>query len=282
MASGDAPVDGNPGHGSAGHGGFVQFPAATFNADPASLGAYDRVHSKWLPVFRAWVAPDGNHYAYSVNPVGPGPVTGTIHIVDVTTGADRSILVPAPSNVIDYESEGVYVVRVVPSSGAPPSGLTLVDPAAGTFKQIATSGIWTAVGGGFAWGADLDPSIAPPAGGGPNAANRVRKLDLKTGAAASVAQYPGMSVQVLGVDSVNTIVSAMSGSDYSVARLDGTKMFIGPVANSNPTAPIVVDGKAIWFSSASGTVWRWDDPALGIHQAATSSLQTAVIAGACR
>ena len=282
VASGDGPVDGNPSHGATGHGGFVQFPTGAFTPDPSSMGTYDRARSKWLPVFRTAVSPDGSHYAYSVNPVGPGPLTGTIHVVDGNSGADRSIVVPSPSNVIDYAAEGIYVDRVVASSGAPPSGLALIDPVGGTYRQITATGTWTAVGGGFAWGADFDSSIPGPAGGEPNPANRLRKLDLKTGAATTVAQYPGMGVTILGVDSGLPVVSAMNGSDYSVSRLDGTKMFLGPVSNANPASPIVSDGGAIWFSSSGGDVWRWDDPAAGIHRVASTPLQGAFVAASCR
>jgi hypothetical protein len=237
-------------------------------------------------VFRAWVSPDGHHYAYTVNPVGAtGPVTGTVHIVDVATGADRPLTVPSTSNVLSYEAEGVYIVHVVPASGAPTSGLTLVDPSSGSFRQITAQGIWNAVGGGFAWGADLDSSIPAPSGGNPNPANRLRKVDLKTGAITVVAQYPGTDVEVLGIDAGQPVVASgqvPNGPAYSISRLDGTKMFAGPVSNSNPTSPIVSDGGAIWFSSRSGAVWRWDDPQVGIHQVASTPLSGLMVAGACR
>jgi hypothetical protein len=285
VASGDAPLDGNPGHGTPGHGGFVQFPSGTFTSDPASLGTYDRAQSKWLPVPRAWVAPDGSRYAYSVNPVGTsGPVTGTIHVVDVASGADHPIVVPSTSNVLSYESEGIYVVHVVPSSGAPSAGLGLLDPASGSFKQITASGTWSAIGGGFAWGADLDSSIAPPPGE-MNAANRLMKVELKTGTASVVAKYPGASVRILGVDSGQPVVSlgpVPNGPAYSVNRLDGMKMYAADAAGTIPTAPIVNDDGAIWFSSLSGNVWRWDDPHMGIHSVVTTPLQSVVVAGTCR
>src|SRR5262245_6664422 len=162
VASGDAPVDGSPAHGSAGHGGFVQFPAGTFAADPASLGSYDRALGRWVPVFRAWVSPDGARYAFPEYRTAPGPVTGIIHVVDVATGADHPFNVPAPSMPVGFESEGVYVVRVLPNSDAPTQGLAVFDPAGGGLRQVTASGTWYAVGGGGAFGVDLDPGIAPP------------------------------------------------------------------------------------------------------------------------
>jgi len=280
VAGGDAPIDGNPAHGSAGHGGFVQFPTATFSADPASQGTYDRARSRWLPVSRAAVSPDGEHYAYTANQPATGPMAGSIQVVDVATGAQRSIAVPAPSNVLSWESDGIYVVRVIPSSGAPPQGLVLVSPTAGTFRQISADGIWTAIVGGKAWGTDVDTSIAPPAGGGPGAANRVRQLDLVTGAASTFASYPGENVSVLGGGGPTPLLTRTTATLYSVVGSGGT-LFSGPIANGNPAAPVVADGSATWFSSFSGAVWRSDSGG-PIRQVATTSLTASIVTGACR
>jgi len=280
VAGGDAPIDGNPAHGSAGHGGFVQFPTATFSADPASQGTYDRARSRWLPVSRAAVSPDGEHYAYTANQPATGPVAGSIHVVDVATGTERSIPVPAPSNVLSWESEGIYVVRVIPSSGAPPQGLVLVNPTASTFRQVSADGIWTQIVGGKAWGADLDAGIAPPAGGGPGAANRVRQLDLATGAASTFASYPGENVSVLGGGGPVPLLAHTTATTYSVVATGGA-LFSGAIVNSNPTVPLVVDGTVTWFSSFSGAVWRSDSGG-PIHQVATTPLTASMVAGACR
>src|SRR5215475_3877115 len=89
IASGDAPVDGRTADGTAGHGGFVRVPGGAFTADPASLGTYDRAVSRWLPVFRAWVSPDGTKYAWSEYRTATGPVTGIVHVVDAASGAEH-------------------------------------------------------------------------------------------------------------------------------------------------------------------------------------------------
>lgn len=284
VAGGDGPIDGVASHGTAGHGGFVVFPGGTFTADPASLGSYDLARAKWLPVLRDWVSPDGQHYAYTLNQPGGGPVAGNVHIVDVATRADHVFPLPAPSNVVSYEPEGVYVTRVVPNSGAPPAGLTLVDPATGAFHQIAADGVWTAVGGGFGWGADLDSTIAPPTTEGPGIANRLRKLDLKSGAVSTVAQYPGASIRLLGIDQGSAVVSAINGSTFSISRTDGAKLYAGPVGTSNPGPPIVSESDRIWFGSASGAVWRFDRAAAGtgVHQVASTSVMGLQVAGSCR
>ena len=279
-------MDGDPAHGAAGHGGFIQFPSGSFTPDPASLGSFDRAFSKWLPVPRAWISPDGKRYAYSVNPPGNGPQTGTIHLVDVATGSDRPFLVPSTSNVVSFEAEGVYIAHVVPNSGAPPTGLTLVDANTGSYRQIAAAGTWSAIVGGSAWGADLDSSIAPPANAGPGAANRIRKLDLKAGVVTAQLPSPGVNVQVLGPDAGQAVIAygqSVNGPAYSIGRTDGVKMFTAEsVSTSNPAAPIVSDNGAIWFSSQSSALWLWDSPQTGVREVATGPPQGAVVAGTCR
>lgn len=59
-------------NGQPGSGGFVVFPSAKFQADPASSVKSDAVYGmsfdlaagKWLPVPRSYISPDGTRYAY--------------------------------------------------------------------------------------------------------------------------------------------------------------------------------------------------------------------------
>ncbi len=282
VASDDAPVDGRLADGASGRGGFVTFPGGTFAADSTSLGSYDRAHTKWLPVLRDRISPDGNRYAWGEYRTDSGPTTGIIHVVDAGTGADHTVLVPAPSMVVSYETDGIYVARVVPNSGAPPQGLTLVDPTgAGTFRQIVADGTWTYIGGGFAFGADLDPSIPELAGvGGPGRANRVRKMDVQTGAISVVSTSPSAQSTILGVSPATPVVSVETATSYKVV-IGGTTLFSAGPSDGNPRGPIVVDGSTIWFSSLSGAVWRWDGSGPAA-QVATVPLKGVQVAGACR
>ena len=152
VASGDAPTDGNPAHGQAGSGGFLTLPGAAFSKDAQSLAAYDSAAAKWLPVPRAWISPDGTHFAWPENRAAAGPVTGIIHVVEVASGADKPVIVPAPSMPVSYEAGGIFITRIVPNSDAPPQGLSKIDPGNGSFKQVVADGNWTALGGGFAFG----------------------------------------------------------------------------------------------------------------------------------
>src|SRR5260370_16599980 len=71
-------IDGGPGQ----PGAFIEFPSGIVTPDPAAVGPgsisrpgrelvdyfygryYDRAYSRWLPVSRVNVSPDGSHYAY--------------------------------------------------------------------------------------------------------------------------------------------------------------------------------------------------------------------------
>lgn len=276
LASGDAPVDGRPADGAGGHGGFLELPSGAFTADPASLGSYDRAVSRWLPVFRAWVAPDGTRYAWA------DPQERAVHMVDAASGADRPVALPDPAVVVSYENEGVYLARAVPNSGAPATGLYLL--ASSGPGEVAAEGRWVAVGGGFAFGLDVDPAVAPPAGGGPGAANRVRRLDLRSHAVTTVASYPGAGVQVLGVYGSQPLIAVTAGAIYTVFLGGGasaTTVFTGPTADADPAGPTVVDGATVWFSSRAAAVWRW--PGTGrATRVADVPVRGPQVAGGCR
>jgi hypothetical protein len=255
VASGDAPVDGRAGDGTTGHGGFIQFPAATFTADPASLGDYDLGFTRWVPTFRAWVEPAGAHYAWGENSV--------VHIVDVAHSADQQVTVPAPSAVVSFETGAIYLARVVPGSGAPTQGLATIDAAGGGYHQIAGDGVWSAIGGGFAYGQDQ---------------GHVRKLDLHTGAVSDAGAYQG-TTQVLGATATVPLVAVTSGSTYTVYA--GTaSVFSGAPGDADPVGPVAVDGSVVWFGSRGGAVWRWDGNG-SVARVASVPFGAVVIAGGC-
>src|SRR5207248_8874508 len=252
VASGDAPTDGNPAHGQAGSGGFLTLPGAAFSKDAQSLAAYDSAAAKWLPVPRAWISPDGTHFAWPENRAAAGPVTGIIHVVEVASGADKPVIVPAPSMPVSYEAGGIFITRIVPNSDAPPQGLSKIDPGNGSFKQVVADGNWTALGGGFAFGGDVDSTVAPPPANGPGAFyNRIRRLDLNTGAITPVQSYPGSSVRVFGTLGPTPIVGVQTPAGRFQVQVPAV-IYDQPSSQSAPTEPIVVDGTTVWFSGHQG------------------------------
>ena len=232
VASSDAPVDGKSGDGATGKGGFVQFPGATFSPDPASLGDYDLGFTRWVPVFRAWVEPNGGRYAWAEN--------SAVHVQDVAHASDQIVSVPAPSMVVSFETGAIYVARAIPGSGAPTQGLGVIDPASGSYRQIVADGVWSAIGGSFAYGQDQ---------------GHVRKLDLHSGAVSDVGAYQG-TTQVLGATDTAPLVAVTAGGNYTVYA-GTTSVFAGAAGDADPTGPAAVDGSVVWFGSRGGAVWRW-------------------------
>jgi hypothetical protein len=251
VASGDAPVDGRSGDGTTGKGGFVQFPAASFTPDPASLGDFDLGFTRWVPTFRAWVEPDGAHYAWADNNV--------VHIVDVASGGDHPVTVPSASIVVSYETEGVYVAA---TAGQSTQGLTLIDGNGG-LHPITASGVWSAIGGGAAYGQDQ---------------GQVHRLDLKSGAVSNVGAYQG-TTQVLGATGSGPLVAVTSGGMYTIYS-GTTSVFSGAPGDADPTGPAAVDGSVVWFGSRSGAVWRWDGGG-SVSRVASVPFGAVVIAGGC-
>ena len=265
-------------HGTTGGGGFVQFPGAAFTADPQSLGTYDLAARKWLPVPHAWVAPDGTKYAWPEYRRVSGPATGIIHIVDVASGADRTLTVPAPSMPISWESSGLYIAGAVPFSDAPPSGLSLLDTATGGLRQITPSGAWWIVGTDSAYGADLDPATGAPGSQGPGAANRLRSVRLDTGAISTIQTFPGQQVQLVGVQAANPVF-VLTGSGRTQVHIGTSTIYDQPTGSAPPMGPAQLDGTAIWLS---GTGAVWHSVAGGQLERIQTPVQVSQVAGACR
>lgn len=191
-------------------GGFVTFPAGTYEADAAGLFTrdstsgryrsaavpvllgmgmnvnpsplrpdvyYDRALQRWLPAGRQTVSPDGTRYAYV-----DGEVFGAhrLHVVDVRTGSEKLItdgLPSEPMRVIDFTAAGIYIA----ASWEVGNGVALVDPASGKVSGvdgwIGTSLVLDDV----VWETRVDPRDQHPAGWGMGAfPNSLARLDLRT------------------------------------------------------------------------------------------------------
>jgi hypothetical protein len=176
-------------------GGFLVFPDGTYTSDPLShettdeaiknlrtvldpalhgpqdysmdQPVFDARSSRWLPVPRTAVSPDGSRYAYSqylypgnapVSPP-PAPIGSLIRVVTIATGDDRVIYRGVPYDVVGWNPEGVYLRRPCTDAYCK-GGMWLLDPAGGSLQQVAAplsqvSGVnrvpvWSALGGGAA------------------------------------------------------------------------------------------------------------------------------------
>ena len=288
VASGDAPVGGSATSGHAGAGGLITLPGGAFAADPQSLGAYDGQLSRWVPVRYAELSADGSHYAFPEYGTG----TGVVHVTEVAGGSDQAFNVPTPHGVAAFQAGGVYLNRIVPNSDAPPSGLGVLDPAGGSFRQVSADlHSWTVVGGDAAWAVDLDPSDPNPpprTGPGPAPGDRVIRLDLQTGAVSNYLTIFGSSLLVLGLDSAGLpIIAIQTPTSYAIlVTASRTLIFSGPPIGStagaaNPYGPALSDGHGTWFPSLSGVVWLWQPDTATARQVASTGLAGVQIAGPC-
>src|SRR5690348_16576883 len=140
---------------------FLSFPSLTLTVSGYDGMYYDRAYSKWVPVPRFAVAPDGAHYA-SIENTGSDFV---LHVVAVATGKDAPIhfatqTFNGQSSVFDYSADGIYVVtgfeHLFP-------GLWLVNPSTGQMRQVSRD-IYPVLsaGNGIVWTEAVNPADPNP------------------------------------------------------------------------------------------------------------------------
>jgi hypothetical protein len=239
--------------GPPGSGGFIVFPGGTFVADPNSSvslppGApspapgygfgitgltYDRAYSKWLPVLRAWVSPDGTRYAY--------PSASSIYVQDVADSNNVELGSGRAWSIVAVQPEGVY------ASVAQTAGLWLL-PYTGSPRQIATSGYWQAAAAGAAYGT---PTSAVPQG----ASSSIIKLDLATGVISDWFGRPSSQASVSGFDAQGDPIIQVSYTTQGIewwlttapskgVPLGGSNGYYGQVAFQGTP---VGDSHGVWF-----------------------------------
>jgi hypothetical protein len=294
VASSDAPVDGNPADGVTGHGGFVSWPAGVFTVDTSSMGSYDAVVGKWLPVPPAWVAPNGSSYAYTRG--------ATVHVISVSDGSDKQFAVPHTAQVVVYDAAGVYLEQVIPNSDAPPHGLGLLNPVTGAYSEIVPGGwtgdLWYPVEhAGLAYTLQLNTSFGQPPQDGPKpVGNELNRIAVSSnGGLISVMAIPDAALQVVGFDGGDQpVLSARSWSYYRIytaasiktggtpSAPAGPPAYEGlPTADANPVGPAQGDAHGVWFGSAAGSIWLYS-ASNGMRKVADLSWRSPVIAGTCR
>src|SRR5579872_3224330 len=168
---------------------------------------YDRAYSRWLPVGRQAVSPDGAHYAY-VDVTDPGSGAFTIHVVDVRSGADHAYReleaaagLSAPGiEVFDYAAEGIYLTQ---SFERVWGDVWLFDQRTNTIRKAATMvDPQLSAGGGF-WYGDVNSADPSPLLTGSSAgtlSDEVFRYDIKTGARTLWLYRPGYGLSVMGLD----------------------------------------------------------------------------------
>jgi len=291
----------NDGGGQRAHVGFAAFPSQSVIEDNSAPGGslfYDRAYSKWLPVLRDAVSPDGRSYAFSKLAGNAYANSGSeVHVVDVATGVDRVIYTGSyPFAVLDFAAGGVYLTSAVPEGYQ--RGLWFLSAAGGSPPRLISSSIASpAVGGGAGWGIDFNPADPHPAPGGlEGPMNRLLRYDLATGAVEPWFYQPGASLYPLGFDAnghpfvrsevpvPGSATFAESTEIWLVAAAGTATRLSDDQSASAPGNLGAVDSHGAWFSSGYGsggasTVWLF---AAGHMQAvAAVNLAQVSIAGGC-
>jgi hypothetical protein len=285
-------------HGVVGRGGFITFPAGTFQTDPQSRGTYDAAVGKWLPVPYSWIAPDGSAYAYTDG--------ATAHLVNAKTNLSRSVPLPHQAMVIGYDTSGVYLVQVTPNTDANRLGLDLLDPITGaaSYTQLHPGHqlSYTIVHDGFAYVVEGSENSGQfPTDGPKPIGNGILRSALSRSADAayylaltSVMSINDAAMQILGFDGGEQPVLAARRTDYyriytaASIRNGGTPsgpagppQYDGPPkAEWNPAGPARGDKHGIWFASKSGSIWFY---AAGkpMQRVAQLPMRSPTIAGPC-
>ncbi len=191
--------------------------------------SYDATHSRWLPVWTIWVAPDGNHYAY--------PSTNSIYLVDASTGTQVELGAGHPWAVLKVMNDRVYAT--IPNAAG-----FWVLPFSGTPKQVTTSGYWQAASGSAAYG--MQTSAVPQ-----GVATKLIKLDISTGNISDWFTKDGATSTVIGFDLVGDPIIQGSFDNGWVIWLTKTPTSVTVIANSFENfwiqGPPVADSHGIWF-----------------------------------
>ncbi|GAC1659048.1 MAG: hypothetical protein NVS9B1_20350 [Candidatus Dormibacteraceae bacterium] len=261
-----------------GGGGFLTFPGGHYDSDPASnvtlpgsqAGAngysYDVALSRWLPVPRALVAPDGRSYVYQRD--------DGIHVQDLTSGANRLVPLTGKWRPLDYEPEGIYAVPAGEAPGGagpgpgpgptPVAGLWLLSSADGSSKQVAATGYWSVASGGVAYGLAA-PSYPQ------NVDWQVVRLDISSQSVRPWFAAP--NAYVIGIDSRGAAIIQTQNGVRRVAEANRDQRIAttGFYVNS-----IVSDRWGTWLSSGNGIYLLTDQGQLLFASNAVGNL-----AGAC-
>lgn len=266
------PVYVEAGQGSA--DAFIDLPSGTATTEPAGpqsivragrelignyvIHYYDRAYSRWLPVERNDVSPDGSHYAFAdralADPQNPAS-RAQLHVVDVKSGAE---LVfdggdwASPYEVLDYAAEGIYLVI----TGGAGNGLWLMDPTTGATAQVANlSRVQGRAGANSFWVGFHNLDDPHPVGSLPP--NQLDLVSVPDGARVTWLYAPGNSVYFLGQDvsghPIVFVADIAGASDLRILLAPGSSRSIWTDGNGVPVlSNPISDQHGVWFGSVSG------------------------------
>jgi hypothetical protein len=220
-------------------GGVVDAPGAGFTtqgtlsqslAKPIFYGTlpatYDAPAHRWVP---GALSPDGSRYAYV--DYRQWPQGFTVHVVDVATGGDRTLPLPAGQWIVrGFTPDGIYLGRATEITLP---GLWLANPDSGALRTVFTDMTVASVSGQSAWivARDNSDKLSGPPGIGP-AYNEVLSRDLKTLRTTTWIYRSGFNLNVLAAGNSSIVVGGYDGNGFSLWVVSGP----------GQAAPVVVPG----------------------------------------
>jgi hypothetical protein len=256
------------GAGESPQGVFINLPSDDLTVDPGGKGGryYDRSFSRWLPVEGKAVSSDGRRYFYGERAAAEGKPS-RLHVVDVSTGADRVTEVVMSAWFLTYQSlefanEGIYLSLSWEGS----TGLWLMDPQTGVIRRIAELPRIQAVSGGAAWVGSVNPTDPNPVVGLEGQPDQLDRVDLVTGARVTWLYRPGSAVYMIGSDrDGHPLVSVRKGDEKGLPTAGlpaeimlltgpGTsrQVFSGTNQVVERMGPAMADSHGTWIQGADG------------------------------
>jgi hypothetical protein len=245
-------------HGSESHRAFVTYPGGHIDEIGQTNGdVYDAQYKRWVQGPQELISPDGSSYTYwsfASNSFG------TIHVVNVVSGVDRIVYDGAANYYpIAFAGDGIYVLHAINIKQNAFDGLFRLDPAGGTPVPVRGADLlpqarWTLIGGGSAWGWDLQP-------GTQQYVFRIHQLDLATGANTDWLIEPtGLQLSPIGLDAQGRLYLSDS---YELWRLDAPnveKRLLQPPKDLGRASLNVfaADAHGVWMGSWGG-LWHYSD-----------------------
>lgn len=241
-------------------GAFISFPAAALTTATEGGYYYDRAVSRWLPVFRWAVSPDGLSYAYTEGWSASPANAPRLHIASAATRKDqRVVTMPAaqPYQVVDFTSTAVYLI--ISFEGVAP-GVWRVDRGSGALAKIS-NGFY--VPAGAAWIGVVDPRDTHPQLSLFSGASQPDRIDRRDNAGRLTTWFyaPGYALSWVGFNGTPALLvsgfhqdTPTSAADRAYWLVDGpghaTRLDIGQTLDLvGGFGGAIADAHGIWIGA---------------------------------
>lgn len=241
-------------------GATISFPAAKVTAAKEGGYYYDRAVSRWLPVFRWAVSPDGLSYAYTEGWSASPAKAPRLHIASAATRKDQRVVTmpdAQPYQVADFTSTGVYLI--ISFEGVAP-GVWRVDRRSGALTKIS-KGYYVPAGAAWIGVVDTrDPNPQRSLFSGAAQPDRIDRRD-STGQTTTWFYAPGYALSWVGFTAATAVLvsgfhqdTPTSATDRAYWLVDGpghaTKLGVGQSLDLvGGFGAAIADAHGIWIGA---------------------------------